>query len=57
MWRILQYEKADDFVLATGQQYSVKQFVEYAFAEIGRKIEYVCVQAIIRGNKLCVNKV
>lgn len=38
MWRILQHTEADDFVLATGQHYSVKQFVEYAFAEIGKTI-------------------
>jgi GDPmannose 4,6-dehydratase len=28
MWKILQYKKADDFVLATGKTYSVKQFLE-----------------------------
>ncbi|KAI6220832.1 GDP-D-mannose dehydratase [Aphelenchoides fujianensis] len=38
MWRILQHKEADDFVLATGQHYTVKQFVEYAFAEIGTTI-------------------
>jgi GDPmannose 4,6-dehydratase len=31
MWRMLQQEKAVDYVLATGEQYSVKQFVEKAF--------------------------
>ena len=35
MWRILQHDKADDFVLATGETYSVRQFVEAAFAEAG----------------------
>lgn len=35
MWAILQHDKADDFVLATGKAYSVRQFVEAAFAEIG----------------------
>jgi GDPmannose 4,6-dehydratase len=38
MWRILQHDKPDDFVLATNKHYSVKQFVEYAFAEIGKTI-------------------
>jgi GDPmannose 4,6-dehydratase len=38
MWRILQHDKPDDFVLATNKHYSVKQFVEYAFAEIGTTI-------------------
>ena len=40
MWRILQQPKPDDYVLATGESYSVRQFVEFAFAEVGRKIEW-----------------
>lgn len=35
MWMILQQKKADDFVIATGEQYSVKQFVTMAFEHIG----------------------
>jgi GDPmannose 4,6-dehydratase len=38
MWRILQQEKPDDYVLATGKQYSVRQFVEAAFGAAGRRI-------------------
>ena len=38
MWRILQQDKPDDYVLATGEQHSVREFVELSFAEIGRKI-------------------
>ncbi|CAD5218372.1 unnamed protein product [Bursaphelenchus okinawaensis] len=38
MWRILQHDKPEDFVIATGKQYTVKQFVEYAFAEVGKEI-------------------
>jgi len=38
MWRILQHDSPDDFVIATGEFYSVRQFVEYAFAEIGKEI-------------------
>jgi GDPmannose 4,6-dehydratase len=34
-WLMLQQEQPDDFVIATGEQYSVRQFVEYAAAEIG----------------------
>ncbi len=37
-WKILQQDKADDFVLATGQSYSVRQFVEQAFAITGQHI-------------------
>ena len=40
MWRILQHDTADDFVLATGEQHSVREFVELAFGHVGRKIEW-----------------
>ena len=40
MWRIVQQAKPDDYVLATGQSHSVRAFVERAFAEIGRTIEW-----------------
>jgi GDPmannose 4,6-dehydratase len=35
MWLMLQQEEADDFVVATGETYSVRQFLNVAFAEIG----------------------
>jgi GDPmannose 4,6-dehydratase len=38
MWRILQHDKADDWVLATGQTQTVRSFVELAFAAVGRTI-------------------
>jgi GDPmannose 4,6-dehydratase len=38
MWRILQQDEPDDYVLATGETHSVREFVELAFAEIGRRI-------------------
>lgn len=34
MWQILQCEQPDDFVLATGHQHSVREFVELAFKEV-----------------------
>ena len=40
MWRIMQHDEADDFVLATGETHTVREFVELAFAEIGRTIEW-----------------
>ena len=40
MWRILQYDYPDDFVLATGKTYSVKQFVELSFKHVGIKIDW-----------------
>ncbi|MFQ6018187.1 MAG: GDP-mannose 4,6-dehydratase [Kiloniellaceae bacterium] len=40
MWRIVQQDKPDDYVLATGETHSVRQFVELAFAHVGRPIEW-----------------
>ena len=38
MWRIVQADRADDWVLATGEAHSVREFIEKAFAEIGKAI-------------------
>lgn len=38
MWMILQHKVADDFVLATGETHSVKEFVELAFKELDIEI-------------------
>ena len=38
MWRMLQQDQPDDYVLATGEAYSVRQFVELSFAELGMTI-------------------
>jgi GDP-mannose 4,6-dehydratase len=38
MWRIVQQPKPDDYVLATGEAHSVREFVEKAFACVGRSI-------------------
>jgi GDPmannose 4,6-dehydratase len=38
MWRILQQPEPDDYVLATGEAHSVREFVEMAFAQIGIRI-------------------
>jgi GDPmannose 4,6-dehydratase len=35
MWRILQHDEPDDWVLATGESHSVRELVERAFAEVG----------------------
>lgn len=39
-WLILQQDKPDDFVLATEETHSVREFVELAFHHVGRKIEW-----------------
>lgn len=40
MWRILQQDEPDDYVLGTGEMHSVREFVELAFAKIGTTIEW-----------------
>ena len=40
MWRMLQQDEPDDYVLATGEAYSVRQFVELSFAELGMTIRW-----------------
>jgi GDPmannose 4,6-dehydratase len=38
MWLMLQQPEPDDYVLATGEMHSVREFVESAFAHVGRRI-------------------
>ncbi|MEZ5841297.1 MAG: GDP-mannose 4,6-dehydratase [Hyphomicrobiales bacterium] len=38
MWLMLQQDVPDDYVLATGETHSVREFVEHAFAEVGTRI-------------------
>jgi len=40
MWMMMQAEKPEDFVLATGESYSVRYFIERAFSEIGVEIAW-----------------
>lgn len=40
MWLMLQHDKPDDFVLATGENYSVREFVRMAFETAGMDIEF-----------------
>ncbi|MCA0185308.1 MAG: GDP-mannose 4,6-dehydratase [Proteobacteria bacterium] len=39
-WLMLQQNKAEDFVIATGVQYSVRQFVTFAAAELGVEVKF-----------------
>jgi GDPmannose 4,6-dehydratase len=57
-WLMLQQDKPDDFVIATGVQFSVRQFVEFAGAELGITIRFegegekeVGVVAKVEGNQ------
>jgi GDPmannose 4,6-dehydratase len=40
MWLMLQHDRPDDYVLATGETHSVREFVEAAFSEIGIAIAW-----------------
>jgi len=40
MWRMLQLDTPEDFVIATGETHTVREFVEVAFGELGMPIEW-----------------
>jgi GDPmannose 4,6-dehydratase len=40
MWLMMQQEKPDDYVLATGEQHSIREFIEEAFRQVGRTITW-----------------
>ena len=40
MWRMLQNEIGDDFVLATGESHTVREFCQHAFARLGFDLEF-----------------
>jgi GDPmannose 4,6-dehydratase len=57
-WLMLQQQQAEDFVIATGVQYSVRQFVQMAAAELGIELRFegegeqeVAVVTAVRGDK------
>jgi GDPmannose 4,6-dehydratase len=41
MWRILQQEKPEDYVLATGQTNSVREFVDLTFKQLGVELDWI----------------
>jgi len=40
MWLMLQQEQPDDYVLATGEQHSVREFIELAFKCVDRTVQW-----------------
>ena len=40
MWKILQYKKAEDFVICTGKQYTIKQFINMVAKELKIKLRW-----------------
>lgn len=57
MWRILQQDKADDFVLATNETHSVREFVETAFTEGGIELAWRGVGVDEKGYDVKTGKV
>lgn len=41
MWLMLQQETPDDFVIATGKAYSIRQFIEITFMQLGISVSFV----------------
>ena len=57
-WMMLQQEEADDFVIATGQQYSVREFIIWSAEELGISLEFrgagvneVAIVAAVEGDR------
>ena len=57
MWKMLQQKKPDDFVIATGKQYSVKDFVNTAAKELDIKIKWTGKGSNEKGIDRKTNKV
>ena len=57
MWKMLQQKKPDDFVIATGKQYSVKDFVNTAAKELDIKIKWTGKGSNEKGIDCKTNKV
>ena len=49
MWRILQQDKPDDYILATGETHSVREFVDLAFKELEIDLEWVGEEENVMG--------
>lgn len=63
-WMMLQQDKPEDFVIATGVQYSVRQFITWSAAELGITVKFegqgvdeICKVAAIEGDKAPALKV
>jgi GDPmannose 4,6-dehydratase len=57
MWLMLQQEKPEDFVIATGETRTVREFCEYAFKEVGIEIEWIGEGINEKGINIKDNKV
>lgn len=57
MWLILQHEKPEDFVIATGEQHSVREFCYLAFKYVGIELEFIGEGADEKGIDKATGKV
>lgn len=57
MWLMLQNEKPEDFVIATGEQHSVRDFCYYAFKHVGIELEFMGEGADEKGVDKATGKV
>lgn len=57
MWKILQHNKPDDFVLATGETHTVREFVEESCKYMGFKLEWQGKGLAEKGVDISSNKV
>ena len=57
MWLMLQNDKPEDFVIATGEQHSVREFCYYAFKHVGIELEFVGEGADEKGIDKATGKV
>ena len=57
MWLILQYKRPEDFVIATGEQHSVREFATLAFRNVGIDIEWTGEGAEEKGIDKATGKV
>ncbi len=57
MWMMLQQDKADDFVLATGVTHTVRKFVELAFGEVGITLRWEGEAENEKGINVATNEV
>ena len=57
MWLMLQQDTPDDYVLATGESHTVREFAELSFAEIGRTLEWRGAGATEKGLDAATGKV
>ena len=41
MWLMLQYEKPEDLIIATGESHTVREFTSIAFSKVGIKLDWI----------------